>query len=657
MSNLSRPPNVEISRLTPAALAAGAGLLVVAVVLVYAAGLNGGYVFDDFHNIVNNSRLRVTDEGWRAWLIAAFSGEAGPLQRPLAMLSFAANIHFGGLDPMPMKAANIAIHAVNTLLVLGLSRQLVRAAVRRVGSTGYAEDSIALAIAACWALHPINLMAVLYIVQRMESLCHTFVFAGLWMYLAGRQRQMAGKGGWLMILGGIVGGTTLGAMSKESAVLLPLYAFLAEATLFGFRAGPKDTRNRPLLLFFVAVLLVPALLAVSRLLPAMLAPRAYAIRDFTMAERLMTESRVLLDYIRWTLFPDLSQLSLYHDDYVVSRGLLSPPSTIVCLLVIPALLALAWAIRKRRPLIALGIAWFFAAQLITGTFIPLELVYEHRNYFASLGICLVVADLLALAPSSATARRTGLLLLGSCALLLGGQTFLRASEWNHPLRFAMTESAKHPQSPRAAYDIARLLVRLSNYDASSPYARDAWPILERASRLPGSNILAEQAALILAGRTGQPQDHWWKRLQGKLRTQRMGSQNTASLIALTECAVQGVCAFRADDMLATYAAALENSPDAGVLSMYGTYAIYVLRDPKLGLQLWEEAARRGPENAQFHVNLAMLLIDLRQFDRASEEIRALRQLSRIGMYESLAGQLETRMQNAKRADAERAASK
>ena len=47
-------------------------------------------------------------------------------------------------------------------------------------------------------------------------------------------------------------------------------------------------------------------------------------------------------------------------------------------------------LRRQRPLVALGIAWFFAAQLLTATVVPLELVFEHRNYFASLGICLAV---------------------------------------------------------------------------------------------------------------------------------------------------------------------------------------------------------------------------------------------------------------------------
>ncbi len=40
----------------------------------------------------------------------------------------------------------------------------------------------------------------------------------------------------------------------------------------------------------------------------------------TLAERLLTEARIMWDYVSWTLVPNLSQLSLYHDDYVAPRG-------------------------------------------------------------------------------------------------------------------------------------------------------------------------------------------------------------------------------------------------------------------------------------------------------------------------------------------------
>jgi hypothetical protein len=383
--------------------------LLVSVVLVYWPGAGGGFVFDDYPNIVDNTALHITGRVWRDWLAAMMSSPASSLQRPLAMLTFAINHYFTGLDPRPMKLTNIAIHALNAALVFGLIRTILQAALRaRINDLEQTTDRMAFFIAACWALHPINVMAVLFIVQRMESLSHTFVFAGLWLYASGRRRQLAGASGWGMILTGLIPCTLLGLLAKESAALLPLYALCIEVCLFRFR-GSDERRDLRLYALFTGVLVLPALLGVAWLLPKATSAGAFASRNFTLAERLLTEPRVVMTYLRWTLLPDVGQLSLYHDDYLPSRDLWSPPSTVWALLAVPGLLALAWFCRQRRPLVSLGLLWFLGAQLLTATIIPLELVFEHRNYFASLGICLAMADLLLRLPAIGFPRRVGAL--------------------------------------------------------------------------------------------------------------------------------------------------------------------------------------------------------------------------------------------------------
>ena len=176
----------------------GLAALLCLVALVYWPGLRGGFDFDDFRNIIQNTALHVHfADPWRAWLAAAFSSPASDLQRPLAMLSFAVNHASTGLDPSWMKATNLAIHLCNTVLAWLLARRLLALA----GVASARRDAVALWVAAFWSLACINLLAVLFVVQRMESLCHTFVLAGLLLYLAGRARLSAGRdGGWWRIL-------------------------------------------------------------------------------------------------------------------------------------------------------------------------------------------------------------------------------------------------------------------------------------------------------------------------------------------------------------------------------------------------------------------------------------------------------------------------
>lgn len=625
------------------ALPASLLALVIVVAMVYWPGLGGGFTFDDFPNIVDNAALHVASLRWNDWMAAILSSPASSFQRPLAMLTFAINHYFTGLDPQPMKLTNLAIHLLNALLVFGLIRGLLRATLspglgqaRRIGW-------IALFAGAGWALLPINLMGVLYIVQRMESLCHVFVFAGLWMYIAGRTRQRDGRQGWWLILCGLIICTALGLLSKESAALLPLYALCVETCVFAFRdaSGRRDPR---LFGMFAVVLVLPAIVGLAWLLPGLFDPSAYRTRDFTLAQRLLTEPRVVFDYLRWTLLPDLGQLSLNHDDYAVSRNLWSPPTTLPALLGIPALLIAAWFCRIRRPLTSLGLLWFLGAQLLTATIIPLELVFEHRNYFASLGICVALADLLLIAPTTHTTQRAGAMIAVLFVVFSAGVTDLRAREWSDPFRFSSSEAAKHPLSPRATYDLARTLVIMTDYRADSPLVGDTFRAIEHARKATHSTILPDQAGLIFAARIGAPpQDVWWSDMQEKLRRNPIGPQELSSIGALTDCAVERKCQFPSAAMLATFDAAASHGAHPEVLSMRGNYVLNVLGDSELALQLWQQAGALRPSEPQYHISLAKLLMALGRYDEARAQIAQLRKLGRFGQNEAMAQALETRL--------------
>ncbi len=611
------------------------------VALVYWPGRGGGFVFDDISNLVNNPALHVgAGATWQQWLAAIFSSPSSDLQRPLAMLTFAINHALTGLDPYWMKLTNIGIHMLNAVLVFGLVRRLLRANDARVATdAGARNDWIALWVAGAWALNPINLMAVLFVVQRMESLSHTFVFAGLWLYLSGRMQLQATGHGWPRMLAGLLGGTALGVLVKESAALLPLYALAIEWCLLHF-ASDRIGSDRRLQSLFAIVLVLPAITGLAWLLPKVLGAGAYAGRAFTLGERLLTEPRVVLDYLRWTLLPNLPQLSLYHDDYPVSHGLLSPPSTALALVLLAALVAAMLWLRRRRPLMALGLAWFLSAQLLTATVIPLELMFEHRNYFASLGLMLVLGDALLLAPPQQW-RRAALVAALALVALYAGLTAVRASQWRDPLTFSLVEASKRPQSPRATYDVARNFVILSDYQPDSPYTARAFDALDAAMRVPGSTPLPEAAAITLAARTHRPvPSAWWQGLQGKLQLRVPGRQETGALNTLVTCQLEGACSLPLDEMEATFAAALARRPTAEVLSIQGNYALNILDDPDRAMRLWTDAARLAPGVVQYQVTLARMLIASGRPGEARHQITLIRQMGRMGQNESMARMLE-----------------
>lgn len=620
----------------------GAALALVAFALLigglYWAGLRGSFVFDDYPNLLDNPALRVDSFDLSRWLSAVLSSPASSLQRPLAMLTFALNYFFTGYDPWAMKLTNIAIHVINAWLVLALVRALQKAATG--GPAAGAARTLPWFVAIAWAVHPLHVTAVLYVVQRMEVLAHLPVFAGLWCYLQGRSNLLQGKRGWGWIGLGVLGGSAIGLLSKESALLLPLYALVVEACVFRFR-GRDGKLERHLVTLYVWLLLLPLLAGLAWLLPHVLDPAAFSGRDFTLSDRLLTEARVLVDYLRWTAFPDVRALGLYHDDYVISRSLLGSPTPLPAIVLLLALAGFAWWVRNRRPLIAVGIFWFLAAHTMTATVLPLELVFEHRNYFALLGIVLAIGDLLLCSGLSYRLPILARTLAAAFLVLCAATTAMRANEWDSLLRFARSEALKHPRSARANYEYARALIIISNYDPKSPLRPEILRTLEAAGRIPGGSTLPEQAALIYAARIHAPSDpSAWDALRAKLRVRSGGPQEQLSLIALTNCAAQKLCDFPPQEMLETFEASLAKEPHAGTLTIYGNYAVQVLDDRPLALRLFREAAAMEPGNPQFQINLIKFATSMGNFEEARRHIAVLRNAGRLGQYGPVADALE-----------------
>lgn len=626
--------------------------------MVYWPGLHGGWLFDDYPNIVDNKGVQPATATLPALIRAALSSPASDLKRPLASLSFAANFLLTGLDPFWMKLTNLAIHLSNGVLFFLLARSLTRRAGKRIPLP--APDVLAAWIAGCWLILPINLTGVLYIVQRMESLANVFVLVGLLGYMAGRERMQLsdkpGAGGLIIAATSLVAATGIGLMAKETAVMLPLYAFLIEWLIFGFRSPGKMGADKRVVMLFGVTLWLPMLVGGAWLIPALIRSDAWTTRDFTLGTRLLTEARVVVDYIVWTLAPIPSQLSFYHDDYEISSSLLSPPSTLVCLCLLAALTSWMLWLRKRRPLASLGIALFLGAQLLTATILPLELVYEHRNYFASFGLLLTFADLLyscmsfGANPDDATqqwhhrtpigARLTQLAFM-AVAVWWTVSAALTAYAWGDPLRLSLELASRGPDSPRAQYELGRTYIIYSGYDPSSLYTRLAYAPLERAAHIPSSSILPLQALIFMNSRMHLPLDpRWWDTMTKKLTERRPGVQDESSLSALTHCAIDKLCDLPPEAMTRAYQAALSHpTPTARLQAMYGEYAWSALGDRELALTMMKQASDQAPREPAYLMTLIRMEIATGHLDAATTDLQRLRSLSIGGSLDASIGEL------------------
>lgn len=445
-------------------------------VFAYWAGLSGPFIFDDLPNL---SPVESWLKGEISWQSVMFGNQSGMMGRPLSMASFLLSAELGGHTPLAYKIGNLIVH----LLCGFVGWQVVRRLVAEDPRLTARADLLASIVIALWLLHPINASTVLYSVQRMAQLSTLFVLLSLWTYLTARRQLIEGKLAValpsLFVLFPIF--MLAGLMSKENAAVAPALCLVIELAYFLARAEHKRIRQA----FFAIFLVLPVLAAVGALLfvPNKLLV-SYSERDFTLIERLMTQPRVLMDYIITILIPRTPLMGLYTDDFVPSRGLFEPVTTAISILALLIISTLAVKLRKRAPSFFAGWFFFLVAHGIESSIIPLELYFEHRNYLPALGLILAVVGLIALLPKELplnifTPKQLGTLIFAGFALSFLFATAGRANVWAAPDTMLEQGLKHHPGSMRAQLERATMALQ---QQANPQGAYDAF-----ADLLGGSN--------------------------------------------------------------------------------------------------------------------------------------------------------------------------
>ena len=471
-----------------AGFACGVLVLLLLVLTVYWPGLSGAFFFDDSFNILQSPAIKVSEFTVDSFLNLWASGIAGPLGRPVSLLTFAANYYYAGFDPYWFKLTNLLIHCLNTVLIGFLSLLCLRAARVMHSDAGW-QYGLAGLVAAFWALHPIQLTSVLYVVQRMTSLSSTFVLLGLILHIWGRQRPSFAWSSWLALLGAWTVCLPLAMLSKETGILFVLYAGAYEAILQRSHAGRFDRFGT---VFLGLLLLLSVGFSISLLIdPSGGLLGSYAIRSFTLQERVLTESRILWAYVTMIVLPSLSDFGLYHDDYVVSTGIFQPFGTLLAIVGLVASLPAIYLLRNKAPIAAFGLLWFLAGHSLELTVFPLELMHEHRNYLPSLGIIFLFVPALAFTKGKSSIFRYltigAFLSLTFYSALL---TYLRADMYGNDYRRTQLEAGYRSESVRSQYDAGAVLVNMYNHHRESILASMANKHFQIVNELSPSYKLA-----------------------------------------------------------------------------------------------------------------------------------------------------------------------
>jgi protein O-mannosyl-transferase len=366
--------------------------------------------------------------------VAVTPTPAVEIYRPLATLSHALTYAVFGPDPRGFRLVNIALHAVNAMLLFFLVQALLPAAVPpRVFPWA------ALLAALAWAVHPVNTESVTWIVGRSNLLCGFFFLLAL-LFRARGERDPSSRRWWSAVA---LAAFALALLAKEHAIVLPLILIACDAAAGrrGAADAPRRTGGRGYATFFK----VAALYCVLRLaLIGRMTQRGSW--GGGLASHVALQVMGLATYLRLLVLPFRLRL-----DYVFDPPPDGGAAWFVLSLAIVALflvlIALAW---KRRSPYVLGLLWIVIALLPVLNLLPIKAVVNERFlYLPAMGLSFLIAWWLSPAGNGCTPGRVHRGKLAGAAavvLCLGLLTARRNRAWESAFALWGDTARKEPRS-------------------------------------------------------------------------------------------------------------------------------------------------------------------------------------------------------------------
>jgi tetratricopeptide (TPR) repeat protein len=436
----------------------------VLVLILYSNTFQASWHFDDAPNIRDRGSIHLTALSWDQ-IRGTFFDETGHLKRPVAYLSLAINYYFNQDNVFGYHIVNILIHFVTAVFLFLFIHQTLRLPRlrERYGKHAY---FIALLSSVLWATNPIQTQAVTYIVQRMASMAGMFYIMSMYFYIHGRvsdQKSVKAFAYSTCIITGL-----LACGSKENAAMLPVSILVFDLLLIQGLSKKKALRIG--LLFLLCALVAQALLLLTQgvfLLDLEEYLSGYSLRNFTLMERVLTESRVIVFYISLLLYPMPSRLCIMHSP-TLSTGLFDPPTTFLSILLILGVIAYALAAARKYPLISYCILFFFLNHIVESSVLPLELAFEHRNYTPSMLFFVPISILIVKGLRAFSHKPAMYTIITAFVILIiisnGHGTFIRNVIWKTDESLWMDAVDKYPNASRGHHNLAHYYDRNNHID-------------------------------------------------------------------------------------------------------------------------------------------------------------------------------------------------
>ena len=558
-------------------------LLSTIVLLIYSNTFKAPFVFDDNMNIQNNTSIRLgklTTEN----IVTAVS-ESHLRSRPIANISFALNYYFHQYNVTGYHVVNVLIHVTTGIFLYFFVKTTLHLPLLHFKDT--TATWIASFTVLLWLVHPLHTQSVTYIVQRMNSLASMFYVLSMLLYTRGRLTSDKRRR-WLLFTGCILAGI-LAIGSKEIALTIPLFLLLYEWYFF---QDLSFVWFKKYLISFAGVMVFLALSALmymgtETLHNILVVPGDF---DFTLTERVLTEFRVVIVYLKLLLFPHPSQLNIDYD-FPLSRSLFDPISTLFALGTIIGMFGLALYISKKDRLLSFCVLWFFGNLVIESSVIMLDILFEHRTYLPSMLLSLLVVTLVVRYTKLPWLR---VVVLCAVALVYAVWTYERNSLWANEIALWSDCVVKSPHKARPHTNLGYALMSQGNL-------KEAIHHYTEALRIAPSYVIAHNNlgdALARQGKVAEAVYHYTEAL--RLNPHYAEAHNNLGNALMDEG--------KAEEAVRHYTEALRLNPNAALFHNNLGSALAHQGKVEEAVRHYTEALRLNPNAAQVYNNLGNLLV-------------------------------------------------
>jgi protein O-mannosyl-transferase len=549
--------------------------------------------FDDPDYVVENPHVRAGDVAW------AFTSTEHANWFPITWLSHMLDVELYGLRAGPHHLTSVAIHALSTLLLVGLLRK----------TTGDRWPSAVVAFV--FAVHPLHVESVAWISERKDVLCAFFFILTLWAYVRYVERPSALR--YLIMLVSFA----CGIMSKPMVVTLPFVLLLMD--VWPLHRLSRKTVVEKIPLF--------ALSAGAAVLAYVVQQHGGAISEIPLSLRLENAAVSYVTYIAQFFWP--AKLAVFYPFPSAVPGWQWVGAIVI-------LGAITFA-TLRRPAVAIGWLWYLGTlvPVIGVVQIGLQSRADRYTYIPLIGLSIAVAwgfsDLVnrhrwLAAPAAAWA----------CAIFAA--TFIQAATWRNSVTLFEHALAVTDGNYVAHNNLGAAL----RSGAAIPHFEEA--IRLRPQYPEAQNNLGE--ALLTAGRINEAIPHITEALrldpklaeahvnmgaihnkQGRLDQAETEYRAALQLNPSSAAAHDGLAAILTDTNRTAEALphALEavglNPDDAD--AHYNLGRLYGLTGrPNDAIEQFRETLRLEPANAEAHFNLGTAYAQKDQMAEAVAEFSA-----------------------------------